>query len=146
MGHGHSTSYLAGGHGMIGQLEHSRPVGALMSIVRRDDRPVLERGPQLPTLQRLVDRASGSDAVTVLINTFTSGEAVPEHTHEVEEILLISAGECTVTVDGRPEAAKTGDAVIIKPGTSHAISHNSDQPCTVIAVLASPDAQIGAMK
>jgi hypothetical protein len=36
--------------------------------------------------------------------------------------------------------------VIIKPGTRHAISHDSDQPCTVIAVLASPDAQIGAMK
>jgi quercetin dioxygenase-like cupin family protein len=117
-----------------------------MSIVRRDDRPVLGRGPQLPTLQRLVDRASGSDAVTVLINTFTSGEAVPEHSHEVEEVLLIAVGECTVTVDGRPEAAKAGDAVIIKPGTSHAISHNSGQPCTVIAVLASPDAQIGAMK
>jgi quercetin dioxygenase-like cupin family protein len=116
-----------------------------MSIVRRDDRPVLERGPQLPTLQRLVDRTSGSDAVTVLINTFTS-EAVPEHTHEVEEVLLIAVGECTVTADGRPEAAQTGDAVIIKPGTSHAISHNSDQPCTVIAILASPDAQIGAMK
>jgi putative monooxygenase len=117
-----------------------------MSIVRRDDRPVLDRGPQLPTLQRLVDRASGSDAVTVLINTFTSGETVLEHIHEVEEILLIAAGECTVTVDGQPEAAKAGDAVIIKPGTSHAISHNSDQPCKVIAVLASPDAQIGAGK
>ena len=117
-----------------------------MSIVRRDDRPVVERGPGFPTLQRLVDRASGSDAVTVLINTFTSGQAVPEHTHEVEEVLLVTAGECTVTVDGRAEAAKTGDAVIIKPGASHAISHKSDQACTVIAVLASPDAQIGAMK
>ena|SRR5437764_9716394 len=117
-----------------------------MSIVRRGDRPVIERGPRLPTLQRLVDRASGSDAVTVLINRFTSGEAVPEHTHEVEEVLLVAVGECTVTVDGRPEAAKTGDAVVIKPGTSHAISHHSDQPCTVIAVLASPDAQIGAAK
>jgi quercetin dioxygenase-like cupin family protein len=117
-----------------------------MSIVRRGDRPVLDRGPQLPALQRLVDRASGSAAVTVLINTFTSGEAVPEHTHEVEEVLLVIAGECTVTVDGRPEAAKAGDAVIIKPGASHAISHHSGQPCQVIAVLASPDAQIGAMK
>jgi len=38
------------------------------------------------------------------------------------------------------------DAVIIKPGTRHAISHHSGQPCTVIAVLASPDAQIGATK
>jgi len=130
---------------MIGRPKHSRPLGALMSIVRRDDRPVLVRGPRLPTLQRLVDRTSGSNAVTVFINTFTGDEAVPEHTHEVEEVLLVTAGECTVTVDGRPEAARTGDAVIIEPGTSHAISHNSDGLCEVIAVLASPDAQIGAV-
>jgi quercetin dioxygenase-like cupin family protein len=130
---------------MIGRPKHSRPLGALMSIVRRGDRPVLVRGSRLPTLQRLVDRTSGSNAVTVFINTFTGGEAVPEHTHEVEEVLLVTAGECTVTVDGRPEAARTGDAVIIEPGIRHAISHNSDGLCEVIAVLASPDAQIGAV-
>jgi quercetin dioxygenase-like cupin family protein len=117
-----------------------------MSIVRGEDRPVLLRGQSLPTLQRLVDRAGGSSAVTVLINIFSSGEAVPEHTHEVEEVLLVRAGECIVTVDGRPEAARTGDAVIIQAGTRHSISHNSVEPCEVIAVLASPDAQIGAMK
>ena len=117
-----------------------------MSIVRRDDRPVLVRGPQFPTLQRLVDRANGSDALTVLVNTFTNGEAIPEHTHEAEEVLLVTAGECTVTVEGRPEAARTGDAVIIKPGTRHAISHHSDELGEVIAVLASPDAQIGTVK
>jgi hypothetical protein len=35
--------------------------------------------------------------------------------------------------------------VIIKPGASHAISHDPDELCEVIAVLASPDAQIGAV-
>jgi quercetin dioxygenase-like cupin family protein len=137
---------LAGEHDRIGQLKDNSITGVLMSIVRRDDRPILVRGPRLPTLQRLVDRDSGSNAVTVLINAFTSAEAIPEHTHEVEEVLLITVGECTVTLDGRPEAARAGDAVIIKPGTRHAISHNSDEPCEVIAVLASPDAQIGATK
>ena len=115
-----------------------------MPIVRRKDRPVLVRGARLPTLQRLVDRASGSAAVTVLINAFASDEAVPEHTHEVEEVLLVTAGECTVTVDGRPDIARAGDAVIVPPGTRHAIKHDGDQPCQVIAVLASPDVQIGA--
>ena len=62
-----------------------------MSIVRHGDRPVLVRGPGSPTLQRLVDRASGSNAVTILINNFTGGEAVREHTHEVEEVLLVTA-------------------------------------------------------
>jgi quercetin dioxygenase-like cupin family protein len=114
-----------------------------MSIVRREDRPVLIRGPGLPTLQYLVDRASGSNAVTVLRNVFTSGQAIPEHDHEIEEVLLVTTGQCVITVGGRPEVARAGDAVIIAPGTRHAIHHDGDQPCEVIAVLASPDAQIG---
>jgi quercetin dioxygenase-like cupin family protein len=117
-----------------------------MSIVRREDRSVLARGPQLPTLQRLVDRENGSTAMTVLINEFTGSQAVPEHIHEVEEVLMVTCGECTVTIDGQQEVARTGDAVIIAPGTRHAITHNSDELCQVLAVLASPDAQIGALK
>jgi quercetin dioxygenase-like cupin family protein len=113
-----------------------------MSIVRREDRPVLVRGPALPTLQHLVDRASGSAAVTVLRNVFTSGQAVPEHTHDVEEVLLVTTGECIITVAGRPDVARTGDAVIIAPGTRHAIHHDGHEPCEVIAVLASSDAQV----
>ena len=87
-----------------------------MPIVRREDRPVLVRERGLPTLQRLVDRAGGSEAVTVLVNVFTSGETVPGHTHEVEEVLLVTAGECTVAIDGRPGIARAGDAVIVPPG------------------------------
>jgi quercetin dioxygenase-like cupin family protein len=115
-----------------------------MAIVRGEDRPALDRGPELPTLQRLVDRANGSDAVTVLVNRFSHGEAVPAHTHDVEEVLLVTTGECTVTVDGRDVTARAGDAVIVRPHTEHSISHHSDQPCTVVAVLGSPDVQIGS--
>jgi quercetin dioxygenase-like cupin family protein len=113
-----------------------------MPIVRREDHPVLIRGPRLPTLQHLVDRAAGSNAVTVLRNVFASGQAVPEHTHEMEEVLLVTTGQCIITVAGRPEVARTGDAAIIAPGTRHAIQHDGGGPCEVIAVLASPDAQI----
>jgi len=113
-----------------------------MPVVRREDHPVLIRGPGLPALQYLVDRASGSNAVTVLRNVFTSGQAVPDHDHEIEEVLLVTTGQCIITVAGRPDVARTGDAVIIAPGTRHAIHHDGGGPCEVIAVLASPDAQI----
>jgi putative monooxygenase len=114
-----------------------------MSIVRREDRPVLDRGPGLPTLQQLVDRENGSENVTILVNEFTAGETVPSHTHDVEEVLLVVTGECTVTVDGRVEPARQGDAVIVPAGALHSIGHGSAQPCTVVAVLGSPDLQIG---
>lgn len=55
-------------------------------------------------------------------------------------------GECTVTVDGRQETARAGDAVIVQPQADHSISHRSDEPCTVVAVLGSADVQIGATK
>jgi hypothetical protein len=42
--------------------------------------------------------------------------------------------------------ARVRDAVVVRPGTSHTISHNDDEACTVVAVLASPDAKIGATK
>jgi mannose-6-phosphate isomerase-like protein (cupin superfamily) len=113
-----------------------------MRVVRGADRPVLVRGPAFPTLQRLVDRSAGSDTVTVLVNVFTDGEAVPEHVHDVEEVLLVRAGACTVTVAGRQEAARAGDAVIVPPGTPHAIEHDGTQRCEVVAVLASPDARL----
>jgi quercetin dioxygenase-like cupin family protein len=130
MYHGRAKSRLAGEAWHDSSAE-ARPTTGSLDVNRApDDRPVVVPGPQVPTLQRLVDRASGSDAVTVLIDTFTSGEAVPEHTHEVEEVLLVTAGVCSVTVDGQPEAARAGDVVIIKPGISHAISHNDDEPCT----------------
>jgi quercetin dioxygenase-like cupin family protein len=60
-----------------------------------------------------------------------SGQAVPEHTHQVEEVLLVTTAECIITVAGRPEAARTGDAVVIAPGTRHAIHHDGDEPCEV---------------
>ncbi len=115
-----------------------------MTIVRSEDRPAVPRGPGLPSLQRLVDRASGSQAVTVLVNRFTPGDAVPEHTHQVEEVLVVTEGECVVEVDGRQHTVRAGDAVIVTPGAAHAIRQRSDAACTVVAVLGSPDAALGS--
>ncbi len=111
--------------------------------MRNADRAVLSRGPDLPTLQRLVDRANGSSAVTVLVNRFAGIQAVPEHVHDVEEVLVVVAGECVVEVDGRRFGAREGDAVIVPAGTSHSIAHSVEGVCSVVAVLASPDARIG---
>lgn len=114
-----------------------------MSVVRRGDRPVLDRGPGLPTLQQLVDRANGSNAVTVLINRFSKAETVPLHVHDVEEVLIVVAGECTVTIGDRAQVVREGDAVIVEPGLGHSITGRPPHPCTVAAVLGSPDVEIG---
>jgi quercetin dioxygenase-like cupin family protein len=114
-----------------------------MVIVRSQDRAVLTRGPDLPTLQRLVDRANGSSAVTVLVNRFAGNQTVPEHVHDVEEILVVVAGVCDVMVDGQRFAANEGDAVIVPAGATHSIAHTAEGDCAVVAVLGSADVRIG---
>ena len=114
-----------------------------MQVVRSGERPTVERARPLPTLQRLVDRGAGATSVTVLVNKLLAGQRVPEHVHEIEEVLLVVAGRCQVRVGGETALAEAGDAVIVPPNTAHSFEHAGVDGTTVMAVLASPDVQIG---
>jgi quercetin dioxygenase-like cupin family protein len=121
-----------------------RPEGSGVHIARGADHPAAVRPHPLPTLQRLVDRAAGSSAMTVLRNDLVSGQAVPEHSHDVEEVLIVTAGAVEVDIDGAAEVVDAGDAVIVPPHTPHSFRHAHDEPATVFAVLASPDVTINS--
>lgn len=63
-----------------------------MRVVRgKDHLPVVREHP-LPPVQRLIDHASGAESLTILINELRAGEQVSEHSHEVEEVLLVMSG------------------------------------------------------
>jgi quercetin dioxygenase-like cupin family protein len=109
-------------------------------VVRSADRPVITREWPLPTIQRLVDAGTGSSALTVLRNDLSQGQQVTPHVHDVEEVLLIVDGTCTVRLGEDDEVqARAGDAVVVPPGCVHGFASPSG-PASVIAVLASPDA------
>jgi quercetin dioxygenase-like cupin family protein len=116
---------------------------AVVPVIRGGDRPALRRPSPLPLLQRLVDRDNGSEAMTVLVNTFAGDENVPDHTHDVEEILVVTRGRVTFTVGAAGVDAVAGDAVVVPPGTVHGIRHTGTGEATVIAVLASADVILG---
>jgi hypothetical protein len=68
-----------------------------MVIVRSQDRPVLTRGPELPTLQRLVDRANGAEAVSVLINTFTATHSIAHGSeHPCTVVAVLGSADATL--------------------------------------------------
>jgi quercetin dioxygenase-like cupin family protein len=115
-----------------------------VGISRGADRPPVARPHPLPTLQRLVDREAGSSTMTVLRNDLVSGEVVPEHTHDVEEVLIVTAGCVQVDLAGTLDTAAAGDAVIVPPNTVHSFRHVHEGPATVFAVLASPDVTINS--
>jgi mannose-6-phosphate isomerase-like protein (cupin superfamily) len=114
-----------------------------MKTIRNADRPAIVRRDPLPSLQRLVDREAGSEQVTILVNKLAFGQCVPEHVHEVEEILLIIEGECLISVGDETATLYSGDAVVVPPTISHSIQHSGNGPAAVIGILSSPDAKVG---
>lgn len=101
---------------------------------------MLTRPHPLPTLQRLVDSTTGAHALTVLRNDLRAGEIVPEHRHDVEEVLVVVSGRCRVDAGGESAELHAGDAVTVPPHTLHGFRHAGTGPAGVIAVLAAPDA------
>ena len=113
-----------------------------MRVVRSADHPAAVRAHPLPTLQCLIDREAGSDAMTILKNELIADQEVPEHTHDVEEVLIVTSGGCRVEVAGETADLDAGDAVVVPPNTAHSFRHLGARPTTVIAVLASADVKI----
>jgi quercetin dioxygenase-like cupin family protein len=111
-----------------------------MQVIRATARPTVVRRAPLPTLQRLVDGDVGACATTILVNQFIAGQRVPDHKHDVEEVIVVTAGQCVVSVADAEGVLATGDAVVVPPGTAHSIRHVGDLPATVIAVLATAHA------
>lgn len=50
-----------------------------------------------------------------------AGELVPEHLADMESILFIEEGACTLNIHGEGKLLKRGDALIIPPGIKHQI-------------------------
>jgi len=110
-----------------------------MYVVTAASRPPERRPPPLPTLQRLVDGTTGSTTTTILINKLAPDERVPAHVHDVEEILLVTAGRCEVAAGGFVVEVAAGDAVVVPADETHAFRQIGTGRAAVTAILASPD-------
>ena len=55
----------------------------------------------------VVNREVGASSLSIWIACHKAGEVAPLHTHEVEEVLTIIAGEAIVTVNNDSVAAHT---------------------------------------
>ena len=115
-----------------GRLKPVQPI-----LIRGQDRPHAARPEPLPTLQTLVSADTGAQSLTVLVNQLQPGQAVPPHRHDVEEVLIVTAGCCAIRGGDIEFVARAGDAVIVPAGVTHEFRDADEAPATVIGVLAS---------
>jgi HTH-type transcriptional repressor of puuD len=78
-----------------------------------------DRGAGVVTLPYVGKWNAEGNLVTTGITVFEPGTAIPLHTHNVEESVLILEGEATAVVDGESWNLTTGDATWVPAGVPH---------------------------
>jgi putative monooxygenase len=102
--------------------------------------PRVERGGGARTTP-LVTRGRGATAMLNGITEFAPGAAIPMHSHNCEESVLVLDGEFTVVIDGAEHRAVADDTSFIPAGVPHRfINASGTAPGRIFWTYASVDA------
>ena len=109
---------------------------ATHAIIREADRPRIDRGGGAATVQ-MTTAAAGARG---LMNGFTDlppGGGIPLHWHDVEEAVLVVAGDAVAVIDGVEHSAGPGDTVWVAAGVPHCFLNRSARPVRIFWTYAS---------
>jgi quercetin dioxygenase-like cupin family protein len=86
--------------------------------------------------QKLLDRASGGEAVGVVLIRTPAGGGSPEglHTHAFEQVFYVLAGEMGVEVGGQTFVVQPGSLVVFPQGVPHRNWTARDEPTIHLAI------------
>jgi quercetin dioxygenase-like cupin family protein len=90
--------------------------------------------------QKLLNRASGADAVAVSLIRTPSGQGSPEglHTHDFEQVFYVLSGDMNVEVDGLVFQAPAGSLVRFPKGVPHRNWNDDDGSDTLHLAINTP--------
>ena len=112
----------------------------LPAVLRPDQLPVTERGGGARTIP-LVTAALGSKEMLNGITSFQPGAAIPLHSHNCEESVIILEGSAVFELDGVEHELNRYDTTWIPPNVPHRFRNVSDQdPLRIFWTYASVDA------
>ncbi|MEK8026966.1 cupin domain-containing protein [Pseudaquabacterium rugosum] len=111
------------------------------TVLRPSDLPCHDRGGGAATTP-LVGPAIGAQGFITGITSFCPGAAIPFHSHNCEESVMLLEGEAMLDVDGRaPVRLQPLDTTWLPPGLSHRFRNLSDHaPMKILWIYARTDA------
>ena len=99
--------------------------------------PLLSDGSRNQNFRTVLHTGSKSQLVVMHI---PAGGEIGMETHEhVEQTLFISSGNGTAFLDGIEHPIKSGDALVVTPGTEHNIVNSTAGPMKIYTVYAPPN-------
>ena len=109
-------------------------------VLRPEGLPVKDRGGGIVTTP-LVTAGRGSHAMLTGITTIAPGAAVPLHSHNCEECVIVLSGSGIAHVDGTDHPVKARDTSWIPADIVHCFRNTSaDEPMAIFWTYASIDA------
>ena len=109
-------------------------------VFRPDEIVARERGGGARTIP-LVNRASGTTSFINGITIFEPGAAIPVHSHNCEESVMLLEGNAIAEIDGERHVLKAQDTTFIPANLPHRFINASDtEPMKILWIYASLDA------
>jgi quercetin dioxygenase-like cupin family protein len=88
------------------------------TILRPGELPSIARGGGARTIP-LVTRRAGSTSLLNGMTEFEPGGAIPLHTHNCEESVLVMEGEAIAEIEGVAHRLRAGDTTFVPAGVPH---------------------------
>jgi quercetin dioxygenase-like cupin family protein len=109
-------------------------------LLRPSELPTHDRGGGARTTS-LVSPALGATTFISGITEFDPGTAIPFHSHNCEESVVLLDGEAVMDIDGLEYRLEPLDTTFIPPNVVHRFRNLSDsRPMKILWTYASPDA------
>ncbi|MCO5222054.1 MAG: cupin domain-containing protein [Thermomicrobiales bacterium] len=95
-----------------------------MIVIRKDELTFLET-PGANATVGIATPSRGSTEVSVIRQRQQPGGGNPPHSHDREEVMLVTSGRVEVQIESDSVMLDAGDTLVIPPGTSHQLTNAS---------------------
>jgi quercetin dioxygenase-like cupin family protein len=86
----------------------------------------------------IVSAANGASELCIFEQWVAPGAGAPTHSHEVEEVLTVRAGEAEIWLEGERMTLSAGQSVIVPARKNHGFRNSGAGTLHLHAVLAAP--------
>lgn len=108
-------------------------------VLRPEHIDIFDRGSGVVTVPFVGKWNCESNRITTGMTTFQPGTAIPLHSHNVEESVLVFRGEATAVIDGEEFDLDAGQATWVPAGVSHCFANRGSGEMTIYWVYGGRD-------
>lgn len=90
------------------------------------------------TTRMVTSARNGASALCIFEQWVDPGAGAPTHSHPVEEVLTVRAGEAEMWIEDEHVAVTAGQSLLVPAGCKHGFRNSGTATLHVHAVLASP--------